>query len=369
MELIYKNKKSIAQLEEVAKKYQGVPIDVDLENNKGALICGDNFKIMAMLLKDFEGKIDLIYIDPPYNTNSQFYYNKDRVATISSEKNSNIAYDDDMDVDTYLEFIRERVYLMHRLLSDAGTLYFHIDLKIGHYIKIILDEIFGAENYVNDITRVKSNPKNFSRNAYGNEKDVIYIYSKMPKKNIFNNVKIPLEKEAIEKLFKKVDENGERYTTVPCHAPGETVNGATGQEWHGVKPPKGRHWRSTPKELEQLEREGKIQWSKKGTPRIKKYAKDHKGKKMQDIWRFKDPQYPIYPTEKNADMLNMIVQQSSRENSIIMDCFCGSGSFLKAGVKNGRKVIGIDKSAIAFDVTVHREELEAIQKIDKSQEE
>ena len=78
----------------------------------------------------------------------------------------------------YLEFIRERLYLMHKLLSDQGTLYVHIDLKVGHYVKILLDEIFGMDHYVNDITRIKSNPKNFSRKAFGNEKDVLYIYSK-----------------------------------------------------------------------------------------------------------------------------------------------------------------------------------------------
>lgn len=308
----------------------------------------------------------MIYIDPPFNTNSKFFYDKERAATVSFDKQSTLAYDDNMDIERYLEFIRERLYLMHKLLSDQGTLYVHIDLKVGHYVKILLDEIFGMDHYVNDITRIKSNPKNFSRKAFGNEKDVIYIYSKKLKNNIFHNVRIPLSDEEILQKFTKIDEFGNRYTTVPCHAPGETEQGVTGQQWRGMTPPKGRHWRSAPQELEKLDKEGKIEWSKTGNPRIKKYAKDHEGKKIQDIWKYKDPQYPTYPTEKNFDMLDMIVKQSSNRDSIIMDCFCGSGTFLEAGLLNGRKVIGIDQSLIAYEVSMDRFRLFPIQMIDEN---
>ena len=186
-----------------------------------------------------------------------------------------------MNFEDYLEFIRERLVLIKMLLSDKGTLYFHIDCKVGHYIKIILDEIFGADNFINDITRIKSNPKNFSRKAYGNEKDVIYVYSKKPRKNIFNNILIPLTKEEIKKNFPKIDNKGRYYTTVPCHAPGETKKGDTGKKWKGTMPPKGRHWRYNPKELDNLDRNNLIEWSKNGVPRIKNFSDEHKGKKIQ----------------------------------------------------------------------------------------
>lgn len=364
MEILYKGKKDFNEIEELIKSNEDEKYDLDFSGANGIIVHGDNFHVMSNLLKRFENKIDLIYIDPPFNTNSRFFYNKNRVSTISAEKSSELAYSDNMDLEKYLEFIRERLYIMRKLLSNKGTLYFHIDLKVGHYIKLILDEIFGADNYVNDITRIKSNPKNFARNAYGNEKDVIFVYSKQPKKNIFNNVKQPLDEKEIVALFPKIDENGERYTTVPCHAPGETLNGVTGKEWKGMLPPKGRHWRSSPDELDKLDKDGKIEWSKTGNPRIKKYAKDHEGKKIQDIWKYKDPQYPIYPTEKNSDMLNMIVRQSSLEGSVIMDCFCGSGSFLKAGLLNGRKVIGIDSSEVSYKVCNEQPEFESLLKID-----
>ena len=319
---------------------------------------------MSRLLDEYQGKVDLVYIDPPYNTKSIFYYDNKKTSTISSSKNVDIAYKDNMDFKDYLEFIRERLILIHKLLSPKGTLYLHIDIKVGHYVKIILDEVFGTNNFINDITRVKSNPKNFSRNAYGNEKDVIYIYSKIEKNNIFNNILNPISKEKIEKKFSKIDKNGRRYTTVPCHAPGETKNGVTGTKWKDVFPPKGRHWRYSPEELEKLDKDNRIEWSKNGVPRIIKYADEHNGEKIQDIWKdFKDPQYPDYPTQKNLDMLELIIKQSSNENSIIMDCFAGSASFLEMGLKNNRFVIGVDNSDIAYKLLLSNQNLQKIEVI------
>ncbi|EAI3980344.1 site-specific DNA-methyltransferase [Campylobacter jejuni] len=342
--LIYKNKQSIAKLEKKINKYQNNKLNLVYSNEKAKLFHQDNFYAMSALLKTHTSKIDLVYIDPPFNTGHDFLFSDKRTASISNSKTDKLAYSDNFESNEYyLEFIRERLYLIHKLLSDCGTLYLHIDIKMGHYIKLILDEIFGHKNFINEITRVKSNPKNFKRKAYGNIKDVIYIYAKNNGKHIFNNISINLTSDEIEKLFPKIDKNMERYTTVPCHAPGETMNGDTSKHWRGMLPPKGRHWRSSPTELEALDEKGLIEWSKTGNPRIKKYAKNHKGKKIQDIWNdFKDPQYPKYPTEKNLDMLELIVRQSSNENSIIMDCFCGSGSFLLAGLNHNRNVIGID---------------------------
>lgn len=99
-----------------------------------------------------------------------------------------------------------------------------------------------------------------------------------------------------------------------------------------------------------------IEWSSNGNPRIKKYADEHKGKKIQDIWSFKDPQYPLYPTQKNQEMIELIIRQSSSEGGYVMDCFAGSGSTLLAAIKTGRKFIGMDKSDISIKII--RERLE-----------
>lgn len=363
MELVYDGKKSIEEIKNSSYKLAKENKSIEI-NGKGILLKGDNFKAMSSLLKNYKEKIDLVYIDPPFNTNNKFMYDNERTSTISNKKDSIVAYDDNLPFEEYIEFIRERIILIYELLSNKGTLYFHIDTKIGHYIKIILDEIFGKDNFINDITRIKSNPKNFGRKAYGNEKDMILVYSKKPKNNIWHEIKIPLELEEIDKKFPKKDQDGRRYNTIPLHAPGETKNGVTGQPWRNMLPPEGRHWRTDPAEFEIMDEEGKIEWSSKGNPRIKKYADEHKGKKIQDVWKnYKDPQYPIYPTEKNFEMLDMIVKQSSNENSIIMDCFCGSGSFIEAGLKNNRIVIGIDKSDSSFTSMEKREELRNVDKI------
>ena len=213
-----------------------------------------------------------------------------------------------------------------------------------------MDEVFGTENFLNDISRIKSNPKNFGRKAYGNEKDMILFYAKKRGKNIFNNITIPFTDEELKEKFKKVDSDGRRYNTVPVHAPGES-NGVTGQKWKGMEPPAGRHWRTSPEKLSELDSEGKIEWSKTGNPRLKKYADEsnRKGKKMQDIWTsYKDPSRPTYPTEKNYKMLKMIVEQSSNEKSWVLDAFGGSGTTGKAAAELGRKFILIDQSNVAI---------------------
>ena len=341
MEISYKNKKSIS---DILKNSQSFELEDVCFNGRSILVKGDNFKGLSFLLHNgYEGKIDLIYIDPPFNTNQDFCVSEERRQSVSMPKCGNIAYSDKYPLEEYLEFIRERAVLMYKLLSEQGSLYFHIDTKMGHYCKLILDEIFGRENFRNDITRIKSNPKNFSRSAYGNEKDVILFYAKNAGKNIWNNITNPLTEEEIKKRYTKKDERG-YYTTIPLHAPGETNNGSTGQPWRGMTPPKGRHWRTDPKEFDRLDSEGLIEWSATGNPRIKKYAKDHKGKKIQDIWTFKDPQYPTYPTQKNEQMIRQIIAQSSNEDSIILDCFAGGGTTLVAAQNMNRKWIGIDNA-------------------------
>jgi adenine-specific DNA-methyltransferase len=241
--------------------------------------------------------------------------------------------------------------LIKELLSDKGSIYLHIDYKIGHYIKIIMDEVFGINNFRNDITRIKCNPKNFKRKAYGNIKDLILFYTKT-NDYIWNEPKVELTENSIDRLFKKVDDKGRRYTTIPLHAPGETKNGNTGKEWRGMLPPKGRHWRSDPVVFDELDKQGLIEWSSNGIPRKKVYADEQieKGQKLQDIWEYKDPQYPVYPTQKNEKLLDLIINTSSNENSIVMDCFAGSGTTILSAQKNRRKWIGVDSSRHSIDV-------------------
>lgn len=325
------------------------------KGSRNKLIHGDNVAAMKTLLDkhDLGGKIDLVYIDPPFATNGHFKIGEDRANTISSSNGDVIAYSDTLLGTDFLEFLRERLIFLRELMSDRGSIYLHIDYKIGHYVKIIMDEVFGKDHFRNDITRIKCNPKNFYRKAFGNVKDLILFYSKSDNP-IWHDIKTPFSDGDAERLFKKIDKDSRRYTTIPLHAPGETTKGKTGGAWRGVKPPKGRHWRSDPKLFEEWDKQGLIEWSATGVPRKKIYLDEKEGKKMQDIWEFKDPQYPNYPTEKNLDLLKLIVGTSSDEDSTVLDCFCGSGTTLAAAQMLNRRWIGIDQSEHAIKATKER---------------
>jgi adenine-specific DNA-methyltransferase len=317
------------------------------------LILGDNLYALGELLSNYAGKIDLIYIDPPFATNNSFRISDDRANSISSSNNDEVAYEDTILGDDFLNFLKERLIILKTLLSDRGSIYLHIDYKIGHYVKFIMDDVFGYKMFRNDITRIKCNPKNFQRKAYGNIKDMILFYSKS-NSYTWNEPIIPFSEEDKAKLFKKIDCDGRKYTTIPLHAPGETVNGDTGKEWRGIKPPKGRHWRCEPSVLDMLDKQGLIEWSANGVPRKKIFLDKKNGKRMQDIWEFKDPQYPLYPTEKNLEMLKFIIETSSNERDLVLDCFAGSGTTIVAAQELNRHWIGIDKSEKAIKVIKKR---------------
>lgn len=344
---------SPAKLDVVKEFIRSKPLIDDGWRNM--LIYGDNLPVLRALLNDprVRNKVVLVYIDPPFGTGGVFRGTRH----VSSRSDDVVAYRDMPLSIAYLEFLRKRLILLHELMSEEGSIYVHIDVDVAHYVKVLMDEIFGIENFVNEITRVKCNPKNFERKAYGNIKDTILFYAKNYGKHVWNEPREPYTDEDIARLFPKVDKDGRRYTTVPLHAPGETKNGATGQAWRGMLPPPGRHWRYPPEVLDELDRKGLIEWSSTGNPRLKIYADEYikRGKRMQDVWlNYKDPPYPSYPTEKNLDMVMKIVETSSRRGDIILDAFCGSGTTAVAAEKLGRKWICIDISPIAIEIAVKR---------------
>lgn len=172
------------------------------------LIQAENTIALLFLLNDknLKGKIDLIYIDPPFATNNHFTITNGRATTISNSKNGDIAYSDKVVGMDFIEFLKQRLVLLKELLSEQGSIYVHTDCKIGHYVKVMLDEIFGIQNFRNEITRIKCNPKNFKRMGYGNIKDMILFYSK-GKNPIFNEPKIPYAPQDLEKRFPKIDKD------------------------------------------------------------------------------------------------------------------------------------------------------------------
>ena len=314
------------------------------------LFFGDNLPILCSFLDnpDIAGKVKLIYIDPPYATNSVF-----------QAKGQKDAYYDLLQGADYLEFIRERLILMRELLADDGSIYVHLDEKMAFEVKVLMDEIFGKSNYHNWITRKKCSTKNTTKNRYGNVSDYILYYTKTSK-YIWNRPYDEWPEEKIIKEYPYIDtKSGRRYKKVPIHAPG-VRNGETGKPWRGTPPPPGKHWQYTPSRLEEMDANGEIYWSANNNPRRKIYFDGQKGIPKQDIWlEYRDSinqnmKLTGYPTEKNIEMLEAIVQASSNPGDLVMDCFSGSGSTLQAAYTHGRQWIGIDNSIEAICATLRR---------------
>lgn len=311
---------------------------------------GDNDDVLRQLLndKDVAGKVDLVYIDPPYGTGQSF-----------SASNGRHAYHDELVGANFIEFLRERLILLRELLSKQGSIYVHLDNAMASQAKIILDEVFGPENFRNWITRRKSNAKNFTSRQYGNIQDYILYYTKT-RSPIWNR---PYEEGRIytlEQRFPRIDEEtGRRYALVPIHSRGYR-EGPTTEPWKGVTPPAGKHWMYNHKKLDEYDAKGEIYWSPNGNPRRKIWADESKGVAVQDVWMdFKDAhnqniRITGYPTEKNVDLLKRIVEASSNEGGIVLDCFAGSGTTLDAASQLNRRWIGADISGVARMVTLER---------------
>lgn len=308
-------------------------------NGKNMLFYGDNFDALLYLLHSgYKNKVTLIYIDPPFATASNFINRK-----------LEHAYSDSLCGGEYVEFLRERLILMHELLADNGSIYLHLDSKMAFTMKLIMDEVFGEDNFRAFITRKKCSTKNYTKNTFGNISDYIMFYSKSSE-YVWNRPYATWEMDRMIEEYPYIDEiTGKRYKKVPVHAPG-VRNGETGKEWRGKMPPTGKHWQYTPNKLDELDAAGEIYWSSTGNPRRKVFCDPSKGIPIQDIWlNYRDSinqaqKTTGYPTEKNYEMLKMIVCASSNPGDIVLDCFAGGGTTLGAAFECGRTWIGADNS-------------------------
>jgi len=344
--LEYEGKRSItAILNTPAKSFR----EIHHHTSRNRLYFGDNIDVLLSLIADSTvcGKITLIYIDPPFSTQGAFL-------SRSQQK----AYEDTMTGGQYIEFLRERLILLHKLLANCGSIYLHLDEKMVFEMKLIMDEIFGSANYRNMIVRKKCNPKNYTRKAYGNIADFILFYTKT--NNYVWNRPVELLSDESAKEYHYIEpETGRRYMKVPIHAPG-VRNGATGGPWRGMLPPPGKHWQYAPKTLDEMDARGEIFWSKNENPRRKVYFDKHPGVGVQDIWMdFKDAhnqniKITGYPTEKSPDLLRRIIGTSSNPGDLVLDCFAGSGTTLAIANEMQRNWIGADNSPEALKTILAR---------------
>lgn len=303
------------------------------------LYFGENLAALSELMADERvlGQVRLVYIDPPYATQTVFHSRK-----------LVHAYEDVFECAEYLEFMRERLIMLRELMADDGSIYVHLDAKMVFHIKLIMDEIFGADQFRNCITRKKSNPKNYTRKQFGNVSDYILFYTK-GKNYVWNRQVEPWTEERARE-YQYIDAaSGRRFMKVPVHAPG-VRNGETGKPWRGMLPPPGKHWQFPPATLDEMDARGDIYWSKNGNPRRKVYLDENPGVSVQDIWLdYRDAHNQMvhisgYPTEKNINLLRRIIEASSNPGDIVLDCFAGSGTTLVAADMLGRQWIGVDNS-------------------------
>lgn len=349
IELTYSGKQSVEKILAAAPtpitKLQ--PLHSSTLGNR--LYFGENLGILATLRQDptVAGQVKLIYIDPPFATQTIFHSRK-----------LQHAYEDVLAGADFLEFLRTRLIFLRELLADDGSIYVHLDDKMVFHVKLIMDELFGSENFRNCITRKKCNPKNYTRKQYGNISDYILFYSKSAN-YIWNKPVEPWTEERAKEYQYIEPETGRRFMKVPVHAPG-IRNGETGKPWRGKLPPPGKHWQYPPATLDEMDARGEIYWSANGNPRRKVYLDENPGIGVQDIWLdYKDAhnqniEITGYPTEKNPELLQRIIEASSNAGDLVMDCFSGSGTTLAVAHILGRRWIGVDNSPEAINTTLQR---------------
>jgi adenine-specific DNA-methyltransferase len=319
------------------------------------LIYGDNLLAMAALLAgddetaSLRGKIDLFYIDPPFDSKAD-YRTKITLPGGDVEQKPTVieqfAYSDTWADGTasYLAMIVPRLCLMRGLLSDQGSIYVHLDWHVGHYVKIALDEIFGKDSFQNEIIwkRIYSHS---DADRFGIVHDAVLFYAKSDSK-VFNRQYRPHSDGYIESHYGQTDADGRQFRLVTLSAAGPGPARRFGNE--EIAPPPGRHWAWSQERIDEGLKTGKIVFAKTGQPNIKQYLDETKGTAIPSIWDDIFPVNPIaveslnYGTQKPEALLERIIKASSKEGSIVADVFGGSGTTPAVAEKLGRRWIVAD---------------------------
>ena len=322
------------------------------------IYCGDNLDQLAKLPT---GCIDLIYIDPPFNSNRNYevFWGETKERRAFEDRHESTA--------AYIDFMRPRCVELNRVLKKTGSFYYHCDWHASHYVKVMLDQIMGEGNFQNEIVW-KRTTAHADTHGFGHVHDIIFRYSNGGKP-VFNPQLKEYDPDYIKNYFVHEDEYAAtrgRYRVNDLTGSG-LRNGETGETWRGIDPSKigkGRHWMRTPTELEEMAADGRIYFPPKGgTPGWKRYANELKGQPIDSIWDdiqsltsfSKASKESLgYPTQKPLALLDRIIQASSNPNDIVLDAFCGCGTALVAAENMGRQWIGIDISPTACRVMAKR---------------
>ncbi|MGO9087791.1 MAG: DNA methyltransferase [Terriglobales bacterium] len=353
---------------------------------KNQLYYGDNLAVLREHIKD--ESVDLIYLDPPFNSRQDYnvlFAERDGTRSASQimafedtwewNTESALACEEIIerggrvseaiqafrtflghsDMMAYLAMMAPRLIELHRVLKETGSIYLHCDPTASHYLKILMDSIFGATNFQNEITWKRSDAHSDAKQGarhYGRIHDILLYYSK-GESPTFAQLYNPLPESTQEKWYRHVEEEtGRRYNKADVTGPGGASKGNPHYEWKGIT----RYWRYNREKMEQLEARGKLVYSKSGMVYEKRYLDESKGVALQDWWDdismlrgiHRDSERLGYPTQKPKALLDRIVKSSSNEGDVVLDPFCGCGTAVEVAQQLNRRWIGIDITHLAI---------------------
>jgi len=355
----------------------------DLWINK--LYFGDNLKVLRERVED--ESVDLIYLDPPFNSQANYnvlfreqsgeesaaqitafedtwHWGREseetfrEIVTDCPQKLSDViqalrSFLGQNDMMAYLTMMAIRLQELHRVLKPTGSIYLHCDPTASHYLKILLDIIFGVNNFRNEIVWKRSTPRGNTSKKFPVANDSILFFSKSTK-SIWNQIYGPYRQEYIDKYYCYKDKDGRKFqpTSLLGH---KGVNPV--YKWRGLSKP----WRYPKHRLDELDSVEKIYWPPKGgVPRLKRFLDEQKGQPLQSLW---DNIPPVnsqaherlgYPTQKPEALLERIIMASSKEGDLILDPFCGCGTTISVAERLKRRWIGIDLTHLAIALMRYR---------------
>jgi len=353
------------------------------------LYFGDNLEILREQIKD--ESVDLVYLDPPFN--SQARYNvlfKSPVEDVTSAQvgafldfwswhtgEAEVAYHEIMtkiggptatfvaalrtalgesDMMAYLVMMALRLVELRRVLKPTGSLYLHCDPTASHYLKVLLDGIFGADRFRSEVIWKRTSAHN-SAKRWGPIHDTLLFYSASDQFT-WEDIRQPYDQDYIDAFFTHANDDGRRWQRADLTGSG-VRHGESGKPWRGIDvTAKGRHWAVPHAELTRLDRDGHIHWPKKadGVPRLKKYLDELPGMPLQDIIVDIKPVHNVgqerlgYPTQKPIALMDRIIRASTKPGQTVLDPFCGCGTTVHAAEAAGRHWIGVDVSIHAIHV-------------------
>jgi DNA modification methylase len=317
----------------------------------GVIYCDDNLERLAQMPAE---TVDLIYLDPPFFSNRVYeviWGDEAEVRSFEDRWEGGMGH--------YVGWMRERVEQLRRVLKPTGSLYLHCDPNASHYLKVMLDEVFNAPQFRNEVIWKRSAGRK-TRNQLPRVHDVIFLYAK-GKNTTWNAPAVPQSEDNARGHDLYRGRDGRLYRLSDLTAP-ERRFGETGLPWRGLDvTAKGRHWAYPPRELDALDAQGRVYWSKRtGMPRLMTALEELAHVPIGDVWTDIDPinssarERLGYPTQKPEALLERIILASSNPGDVVLDPFCGCGTAVAVAHREGRRWIGIDISPTAVEVIRRR---------------